>query len=128
MCVRVRKVETEIELPIGLDRSDRLHREPLLAEIEDHAAGHAVETGENRAVHFMAQTGASFWEHPSASKPHDAPYSRKGILSPASGTDSVCRPRRRACGDCRLLDDRRKCTEWEVHGRVRGLQGGNVSK
>jgi hypothetical protein len=51
---------------IGIQGPDGLHGQALLAEIEDHAAGHAVKAGEDRPVDLMSNATASFREHDSA--------------------------------------------------------------
>jgi hypothetical protein len=70
MSIGLGKIEAElnpaIRLPVHIQGDHGLHGKALLAEIENHAAGDAVETGKDRAVHFMAQATPSLWEHRSS--------------------------------------------------------------
>ena len=59
----VGKIKAQVKAAITIEGHHRLHRETLLAEVEDHAAGNAVEAGEHRSIHFVAHATASFGKH-----------------------------------------------------------------
>jgi hypothetical protein len=65
--VGIRQIETEMKPAVGLifrfKRDHGLHRQTLLTEVENHAAGYAVEAGEDRAVDFMSDATATLRKH-----------------------------------------------------------------
>src|SRR6266567_8904541 len=65
--VRIGEIEAELHSAVGaavhFQGNGRLHRQALLAEIENHAAGDAIETGKDWAIHLMAETTSSVCEH-----------------------------------------------------------------
>ena len=52
-----------MKVPVARQRHDRLHGEPLVAQVEDHSTGDAIKTGEDGAIYFVAHATASFGKH-----------------------------------------------------------------
>jgi hypothetical protein len=50
-------------MPVAGQGHDGLHGEPLVAQVEDHSTGDAIKTGEDGAIHFVANATASFGKH-----------------------------------------------------------------
>lgn len=104
---------------------DRLHRQALLAEVEDHASGDAVETGEDRAIHFMPHATASFSEH-SATCNSCLGCSLMHEIIPSKSdrkdghTSEACDPGGERLWKLICPDHRMKRMRWEVIDGVRG--------